>query len=201
MSGLRLNLPKTWLIPLWHTIPSRVKRTLRDDYPSLAAVGVTLVSKYLGALLGPGSLEPFWQEARSKFLKVCSRWSQGPCGLTLAATIYNTYCLSTLSFLAQFRGPDALTLQAEKKGLAMFSKGPGNWVTPKELFHLHDWFGFRVAFKSVAHTSLAARLRVSRYEKVSPSAEVRTLALALADANHRVPSWCDWCDSSFQHSL
>ena len=165
MSGLRLNLPKTWLVPLWNTRVATLKRMLRDDYPHLASVGVAFVAKYLGALLGPQAVNSFWQEAIGKYLKACSRWSRGPWGLTLAADVYNIYCLSTLGFLAQFCCRDAGTLKAERKGVMMFARGPGNWITSKELFHLQSWFGFSKAYKSILHPSLAARLRVARYEQ------------------------------------
>ena len=109
----------------------------RSDFPFMATVGVAFHAKYLGVQLGPAALEVFWDEAVGKYSSVCRRWSQGPWGLMLGADVYNTYCHSTLSFLAQFPSPGALVLKAERKALAMFTPGPGNWIRKEEIFQLH----------------------------------------------------------------
>ena len=43
MSGLRLNLPKTWFVPLWATTVASVRKMLKDDYPFMASVGVAFI--------------------------------------------------------------------------------------------------------------------------------------------------------------
>ena len=83
----------------------------------------------------------------------------------------------------------------------MFTPGPGNWVTPSELFHLQDRLGFHRAFKSISITSLAARNRVAHVERVQPHVGVQSLLLALASAENRVADWGEWYSQSFQHTL
>ncbi len=67
MSGLRLNLPKTVLIPLWPSSPARVRGMLQDEYPSWASVEVDYAARYLGFVMGPQAQNPLRDKACAKY--------------------------------------------------------------------------------------------------------------------------------------
>ena len=51
-------------------------------------------------------------------------------------TAYNTFALSTLSYIAQLERPPPETLTAEKQGLKKIIKGPNLWIEPADLWRL-----------------------------------------------------------------
>ena len=133
-----MNLPKTMLVPLWESTVRAITNMIRDDFPQLAAMTVTYKAKCLGIWMGLGGGQYAWVEATGKFLKATIRWSADAWGLQLSTLIYNVYIASILGFVAQFY-PPTKEVEAESLALRRFNRGPGNWCTTKELFHLDSW--------------------------------------------------------------
>ena len=76
VSNLKLNLPKTVLIPLWPCTPSQVKATLiRDSFPEWARTEVALWSIYLRFAAGPGRANHSWDKAIPKYKARVGMWS------------------------------------------------------------------------------------------------------------------------------
>jgi hypothetical protein len=201
ISGLHLNLPKTTLVPLWESTVEAVTHFLRDDYPCLARMTVSYAAKYLGIWMGPLGAAQSWMEPLAKYQKAVRRWSQGSWGLHLATLVYNVYVSSILGFVAQFHAPSKEILDAENNALRCFVRGPGNWCTTAELFHLDTWLGFRYRFQSIQAVSLAARARLSHCERKAVEGCKRKLGDEFLDSNHRRPTWYPWFYNSPFHNL
>ena len=97
ISNLRLNLPKTVLIPLWPHQPEQLKKTLlRDDMPEWCAAEVASWSRYLGFAVGLGRGTHSWDKALPKFRSRVGMWSSQKLGMHYTAKVYNTFAFSSL---------------------------------------------------------------------------------------------------------
>ncbi len=77
LSGLKLNLPKTVVLPLTDTLPAWKKKFRKNNH-HWQKVEVALSSKYLGYEIGPGSPAVIWKASTAKFQKRCILWSKVP---------------------------------------------------------------------------------------------------------------------------
>ena len=192
ISCLRLNLPKTVLIPLWPAVPRQLKRALYDDFPAWANVGISFSAKYLGFYLGPEAGSQGWEQAIGKYSKRCELWCSLRLGMQYDARVYRIFCFSVLGFLWQLEQCPNSVLEAERIALRRFAPGPGNWVTPNDLFNLKASFGFPFAFQSAAMMALAAKLRVYKYECFKINDRASALQLDILVGPYRRPSWQAW---------
>ena len=198
ISNLKLNLPKTVIIPLWHTTIPNFQLFLRSDLPSWAAVTVAFAAKYLGYLVGPQSHKNGWSAAIAKFRARVRQWEEVCLGMQYDCRVYRVFMFSLFGFLAQLTVPPKEALEAEKWALRRVAKGPGNWCRTSDLFQLKDAFGFPYSFPSLEATARAAKLRVMEYEEV----DFRGCAEQLSDARYsldrvHVPSFAAWYDASY----
>ena len=99
-------------------------------------------------------------EPTDKFMRRCELWEAQGAGMHYHTTAYNTFALSTLSYIAQLEYPPADTLLAEKAGLKKVIKGPHRWIDPEGLWRLKEHYGQSSSCKSLHHTALASQLRV-----------------------------------------
>ena len=164
VAGLGLNEPKCILIPLWPTSKEQVNRVLARHFPYWADMTVDFHGTYLGVVIGPGSRETFWNKAVKKYLDRARQWSQVGLGLLHTVKAYCTYILPVLCFLAQFRKPSEMVLQAEKKALDWLAPGPYRWCLQEDYYQMGKHYGQTCSFPSVSHSALAARTRLYCYE-------------------------------------
>jgi hypothetical protein len=73
ISGLALNLPKTILVPSWHSLVASVARLFHDEYPGLAGMTVSYSANCLGVWMGPEGQTLALVEALDKFRKAVPR--------------------------------------------------------------------------------------------------------------------------------
>ena len=133
ISGLILNLPKTVVIPLWPANLATVRTQLTEQVPIWKDVGVAWWATYLGFATGPGKMNHSWDKAFAKYTERIRAWGWAALGLQYAATAYNIYVMSVLSFVAQLEEPPERILHAELHGLRRVARGPGNWAKPSDL--------------------------------------------------------------------
>ena len=101
-SGLKLNWPKTVIVPLWGISVPHFHRLLWDARADLTKMDISTAAKYLGVWLGPGAALIFWDAAIASYTSRIKRWSCTRLGLQLLARCYNTFVVSVLSYLLQF---------------------------------------------------------------------------------------------------
>ena len=160
IAGLALNKPKCLLIPLWPTNKEQVNSVLARHFPYWADMAVDFYGTYLGVVIGPGSGDTFWNKAVNKYLERARQWSQVGLGLMHTVKAYCTYILPVLCFLAQFRRPSEMVLQAERKALRWLVPGPYLWCLQEDYYHMGKHFGQACSFPRVSHSALPARTRL-----------------------------------------
>ena len=65
-------------------------------------------------------------------------WSWSGLGLHYAATAYNTYAISVLSYIGQLELPPARVTEAEHSALRKAAPGPGNWMKSEDLWFFKE---------------------------------------------------------------
>jgi len=166
VSGLRLNLPKTAIIPLGDSTPEQLQAMLHQNQHPWATANFTSWALYLGFATGPGKAAHSWDRPVASLLGRLDLWPWSSLGLQFATRAYNTFAFSVLSFVAQLENPPASAIQAERKALTRVAPGPGNWCTPEDLWHLQQAFGFSFRVRGLALTATAAQIRVVVWENV-----------------------------------
>ena len=119
ISGLALNVHKCVLIPLYPGDYTSTKRRIADTIPRWQQMQVSDKGKYLGFYIGPGKGDSSWQDPTKKYSGRCHTWQDKPLGLQYHTTVYNTLCVSTLTYIAQLEHPPHFTLEAETQGLPL----------------------------------------------------------------------------------
>ena len=207
VSGLHLNLGKCVIIPLDEGTLDTFQKRLDAKIPGWKKMQVAHHGKYLGFMVGPDKGDKSWQEPTRKFLERCQLWEAQGAGLHYHTTAYNTFALSTLTYIAQLEYPPPETLLAEKQGLTKVISGPHRWVEPEDLWRLKEHYGQSSSCKSLHHTTLAAQLRVRRWDPSCRHSHhqlnVEDLRTALHHARNDVNllRWAPWYQRSFALKL
>ena len=89
-------------------------------------------------MVGPNAHLHQWDEPLAKFKKATHTWCKIIEGLNYAAAAYATYCLPTLSFVAQLSAPNPEVLQAEEECIRHLVRGPTEWCSLQDLAYLKD---------------------------------------------------------------
>ena len=207
ISGLHLNLRKCIIMPLDEGGIDDFKAQLQQQLPAWKDMQISRSGKYLGFCVGPDKGDSSWEEPTEKFLKRCALWGAQGTGLFYQTTAYNTFALSTLTYISQLESPPAVTLEAELKGLRTVIKGPGYWCLPQDLWRLQEHYGQAKSCKSLAHTTTAAQLRVWNCDPACQNEDyrldTRDLHNALAQGSNDVNRlrWISWYQRSFALKL
>ena len=203
ISGLHLNFRKCIIMPLDEGGLDDFRTRLQQQLPAWKDMQVSRCGKYLGFYVGPDKGDRSWEEPTEKFLKRCELWGAQGTGLFYQTTAYNTFALSTLTYISQLESPPASTLQAEIKGLRKVIKGPGQWCQPADLWRLHEHYGQAKSCKSLSHTTAAAQLRVWRCDPACRTNNyrlfTRDLQRSLCQGSNDVNRlrWIPWYERSF----
>ena len=104
LSGLRLNLPKTVMVPLFLGDRGAIAQEVIRDRPGWGGLRVADHAKYLGFVLGPGRGCKAYDKALSKYLDRAASWGKAGGGLFATAVAYSSYVASVVSFLIQLDG-------------------------------------------------------------------------------------------------
>jgi hypothetical protein len=200
-TGMKINYPKTVLIPLWlgqtDTV-TREERLASPDRPYL----VSRSAKYLGYQVGPAGHASSWDKPLAKYTARLHMWNWSQLGAQFALKVYHTFVLPVLSFVCQLRRCDPRLLEAEKQALRKILPGPGGWITTQEAQGWQPWYGCRMGLRSIAAQHLAARVRVAAWEQWRQGGlpipqGVTSLADALRRTDHinRAAIWSTWYNS------
>ena len=128
ISNLRLNMPKTVLIPLWEAPKDRIKKWLSEGYPDWANVEIDWAARYLGFFIGPGKGARSWEKAQKEFTTRIRTWSSLHLGMHMNSRVYRAFCCSVLAFVWQLEAIPAEIYEEEKQAIRKMAPGPGNWI-------------------------------------------------------------------------
>ena len=105
ISGLRLNLKKSVVIPLNTTSPDNFHRRKRKVVQDWQDMPTRDHCEYLGFMMGPGKGDSSWRQPMAKYRERIKLWKDMPLGLHWDARIYNTFLLPILMYVAQLESP------------------------------------------------------------------------------------------------
>jgi len=160
VSGLRLNMAKSIIIPLNSRKVDTFAERLRCDAAGWEDMSVNTTCKYLGFYVGPGKSDLSWKKPMDKFKERVSMWKDQPLGLFWDARVFNTFAIPILSFVAQLEDPPEWVMQGIETSLRKVAKGPGGWASPKDLWAFKEAFGMQASFQNLEWIALAAKIRV-----------------------------------------
>jgi len=117
VSGLRLNMKKVVVVPLWFPDALRqfqqkivgpqlnreeqIRRALVQRDGRWAEAAFSDKAEYLGFCIGPGAGQTSWERLFCKAMKTVMLWREVGCSLFYTTLLYNVYILPTLTFIAQ----------------------------------------------------------------------------------------------------
>ena len=195
ISGLHLNRQKCIILPLDEGCLDTIRDRLAATIPDWKDMQVQRHGKYLGFVVGPEKGNKSWHEPTHKFTQRCQLWEALGAGLHYHTTAYNTFAMSTLTYIAQLERPPAETMAAEQQGLKKVVKGPHAWVEPDDLWRLKEHYGQSSSIKSLHHTTMAAQLRVrlcdpccTQADYQANVADLRTAVYSGCNIEHQPPA-------------
>jgi hypothetical protein len=115
-------------------------------------------AKYLGLHLGPGSLDESWKAPVRKMQLRLDDWAWRDAGLLTAIRIFNTYLVSTLSYVAHFLPPPDWVLEAVAKTAQRVIGGPAGAFDMTELHTLRDQYNWPAPVGDFQAISRASQL-------------------------------------------
>ena len=102
ISNLQLNLEKTVLVPLWPSSTMSIRRWLRDDFPSWAAVEIAWSAKYLGMYIGPDRGTRSWARPCEKFRERVLALASLHLGMRMSTEYSAAHCCLLFGSLRNF---------------------------------------------------------------------------------------------------
>ena len=208
ISGLVLNMPKTVIIPLWPVQLETLRLQIAEQLPGWKNVAVSFWGTYLGFAVGPEKRDRSWVKALQRFKDRIVMWNWSGLGLHYAATAYNTYAISVLSYIGQLELPPARVTEAEHSALRKAAPGPGNWMKSEDLWFFKECYGGTTSFANLSFVAWASQIRVATWESRARgglNVDVRVAALedAMTTGDHmgRRRLWADWYKRSHVNVL
>ena len=101
----------------------------------------------------------------------------------------------------QLSAPPDTLLALEQKCLRKFASGPGNWVMPRELFCLQNWFKFSIQFRSIAACALASTVRIAQFENHAADLKIHEVKEASLHNPGRFIHWSSWYKGFFANHI
>jgi hypothetical protein len=208
ISGLYLNFSKTVVIPLWmprEKVYEDIGAMLKDLGDGWDQVLVRNCAKYLGFLVGPGRSDEVWTKPAEKWRTRAKAWASAGVGLQFDALLYNVFCASVLTFLAQMEPvPDCIHAQ-ELPAMLHLAKGPTAWANASDLWRMGKDCSIGRSFHCIRARGQAAMLRTYHFENWERPIreEVRDLIRceAVTNQHDRYIHWREWYGRSFPRGL
>ena len=160
ISGLRLNLTKSIIVPHNSLGESKNRRTFGCYATRWGQMQVAYKAKYLGYIMGPKKGDDSWNKPVEKLRKRTSLWQDLPAGLFWNCRIYNTFLHPILMFIAQLERPPKFAEDAAAAAMHKMAKGPGNWCCKEDLWNLKENFGQSASFHCLPWSCQAAKTRL-----------------------------------------
>jgi endonuclease/exonuclease/phosphatase family metal-dependent hydrolase len=192
-TGLRINVAKSSLVPLWTTDIAAATSEVRAMTPRFAELEVASFFKHLGVLVGPGAAPTRWAPAFAKFLDraLCVKAAGG--GLSESIRMYGALAVSTLQYIGQYCSPPASVRKIEARAIARITSSP-LYAFPVSLGSGLQEIGLRPGFTHIETMAAAAQLRaISSSKHLGTILAFTDVAVDGVDANSFVHDrWADW---------
>ena len=136
ISGLALNIAKTFIIPLFAFSEDDLRSRISAMAPSWGAIAIKLTAKYLGFYVGPERGNLSWLAPLQKFRERCLIWRNIGPGMLHSIKAFKVYIFPVLAFVLQLECLPADFDASFAKGISALFPGPRGWITPGCLSHL-----------------------------------------------------------------
>ena len=178
-SNLRLNLAKTWLVPLWDVVSwEETIASIIECCADAKGLQVAHQAVYLGFCLGP--LGPFhlWCEVIRKAADVLVCWKNLHAGIFYSIIAHNVYIAPIFGYIGQLFVPDASVKVFVDKIRASLFVGPGNWISQELVTSLKE-IGFPISLRDIEKEARASQFRVFHQTALNISSIATEVGLAI----------------------
>jgi hypothetical protein len=163
LSGLKLKMKKTNLIPLNATISDddlqELKDWIKSNIPQWVDAQIVWSARYLGAYMGPKGASLMWNAPLTKWFNRSHALAQANAPPRYTIGLYNSRAVTTLSYVAQFSKLPERALPRERALLGKILHLPGNAMTSTHIFALRSWGSYQIT--STLAMSLAILMRAA----------------------------------------
>ena len=133
ISGLALNLHKTFVVPLFRDDLAAIHRQLAEGCPGWGGIKVQYHATYLGFVLGPERGERSWDGPLRKYIDRCTEWGSLGLGMQLSVEAYLSYIFPVLQYIAQLELPPSAWVSVEETAIRTLFPGPREWILAQDL--------------------------------------------------------------------
>jgi hypothetical protein len=162
-TGMQINWRKSVVVPLRREAWDPIRLDLAQR-PLDSRLPMADTAKYLGLYLGPGAKDTSWKGPVRKMQQRLHDWDWRNAGLMTAIRIFNTYLLSTLSYVGQFLPPPQWVLDEVAKAAQRVVGGPAGAFDMVELPILREQYHWPAPLGDLRVTSRASQLRLWHWE-------------------------------------
>lgn len=148
---------------MWPAGVVEIKNNLASQIPMWTDIKVADKGTYLGFVIGPGKKEESWVKPLAKYRDRVQRWSKIGGGMQYNTMAYNVFALSTLLYIAQLENIPEFVAKAERTAVLSMYKGPGNWISPEDVWFLKENYGLAKSSQPLDLVAKAAKLRVATF--------------------------------------
>ena len=201
-TGMRLNFPKTVVIPLWTSDVDRAATEIANVHSSAHLFRVTSAFKHLGMLVGPGAHRNRWDAPVAKFLSRVAAIRSSRSSTHEAVAMYQPLAFSTLRFTARFVDPSPSALFAEARGVARIMAAPMH-AMPVDLLGGLELLGGRAILPHLSAVAFASQLKAIAASRRFPEV-LHLLDERIDDEDDEVvmgDPWRDWRRRSISSAL
>lgn len=207
ISGLRLNVAKTVLMPLSAIDTETLRLRLAREVLNWEGILVQRHAKYLGFVIGTGRKDFTWEQLVRKYLERARVWRSLKAGMLQSIEAYKTYILPVLSFVGQLDELPYNFLDIDRQACSTLFSGPYRWITPGFLKELKV-LKFPQEIPSMIHRAKASNASGAFFENLSEgglSIPRRANALIrlcqVPDNAIRVAQLGSWIQTNFIYNL
>ena len=207
-SHLALNTGKCIFIPLFEEAWDRIRSEITRVSPGFHGISIQDHGKYLGYFIGPGKGDKSWTAALNKAEKQVQAWDWAPLGLFYSASVWNTFIIPIMGFVAQLESPPSNIQDRIAKMLRRAARGPGNWCQADDVLHLKRAFGFQTEYKDIRIIAMASMFRTAHLEDrwsggLRPEAKSDALRESFRNTAffERSRDWASWHDKASVHQM
>ena len=101
VSGLKLNVKKTVLVPLFPFESLSLRARIHAAAPLWGHIGLAKHAKYLGVYLGLDCRTPTWAAPLAKFMDRIKHWAAAGLGMHNTIDAYRGFIASVLMYVAE----------------------------------------------------------------------------------------------------
>ena len=142
---LALNKRKCVMLPCWKWEHAQALAILQEDAPNWTEFRVDWKAIYLGFGVGINGYNESWVKPITKLIARMHDVRAAGAGLAASMVLYNIFCVSVLSHVAQIRPPPRLLVDVVQRHCCRLIPARYQWISAEALWHVRAILLFPVA--------------------------------------------------------